>query len=220
MASIRRFMAQFPDEQACRDYLFASRWPRGFICTKCGEMRYSLIKTRNVYECANCKTQTSITANTLMHRTKLPLRYWMVALYWVASGHRCSARRLAHALRIQHRTAARLLRKIRLAMHKSEFTPLLDFWKRENRSAQQPVVRRAMLGMCRKARAFIRDNYGPRVSKWNRLYYYYEYRFRSNNAHRPVAALSKLILGACTTIYTLNEYGRLREGRPASSADA
>ncbi|MFC4601653.1 hypothetical protein, partial [Cohnella hongkongensis] len=41
--------------------------------------------------------------------------------------------------------------------------------------------------------------------------YYYEYRFRCNNAHAPVQALSSLILGACTTIYTLNEYGMLRE---------
>ncbi|MFC4599631.1 transposase, partial [Cohnella hongkongensis] len=61
--SLRKFMALFPDEQACRDYLFAVRWPRGFICTKCGESKYCLIKTRNVYECAHCKTQTSITSN-------------------------------------------------------------------------------------------------------------------------------------------------------------
>ncbi|MFB9278010.1 transposase [Cohnella cellulosilytica] len=211
MASIRKFMALFPDEQACRDYLFAARWPRGFICTKCGEMRYCLIKTRNVYECANCKTQTSITSNTLMHRTKLPLRYWMVALYWVASGFPCSARKLARTLRIQQRTADRLLRKIRLAMHKSERIPMLDFWRREKRSEQLPIVRRAMLLMYRKARAFIRKYYGKRVSKWNRLYYYYEYRFRSSNGYNPIASLSKLILSACTTIYTLNEYGMLRE---------
>ena len=211
MASIRKFMALFPDEQSCRDYLFAARWPRGFICTKCGEMRYCLIKTRNVYECANCKTQTSITSNTLMHRTKLPLRYWMVALYWVASGHRCSARRLARTLQIQQRTAERLLRKIRLAMHKSEHTPMLDFWKREKRSDQQPIVRRAMLKMYRRARAFIRKYYGTRVPKWNRLYYYYEYRFRSVYSHHFPEALSRLILASCTTIYTLNEYGMLRE---------
>ncbi|OXS56604.1 hypothetical protein B1A99_19975 [Cohnella sp. CIP 111063] len=217
MASIRKFMALFPNEQSCRDYLFAARWPRGFICTKCGEMRYCLIKTRNVYECANCKTQTSITSNTLMHRTKLPLRYWMVTLYWVASGQRCSARKLARTLQIQQRTADRLLRKVRLAMHKSEGTPMLDFWVREKRSAQQqPIVRRAMLMMYRKARSFIRKYYGKRVSNWNRLYYYYEYRFRNNNSHNQIEALSKLILGACTTIYTLNEYGMLRERKSAS----
>ncbi|MFC4602065.1 transposase, partial [Cohnella hongkongensis] len=190
---------------------FAVRWPRGFICTKCGESKYCLIKTRNVYECAHCKTQTSITSNTLMHRTKLPLRFWMIAFYWVASGRRCSARRLALTLRIQHRTAARLLRKVRLAMHKSEHTALLDFWNREKRSAQLPIVRRAMLMMYRKARAFIRTYYGRRIPAWSRPYYYYEYRFRCNNAHAPVQALSSLILGACTTIYTLNEYGMLRE---------
>ena len=218
MASIRKFMALFPDEQSCRDYLFSLRWPRGFICTKCGEMRYCLIKTRNVYECANCKTQTSITSNTLMHRTKLPLRYWMVALYWVASGQRCSARKLAQTLSIQQRRADRLLRKIRLAMHKSEPTLLLDFWSREKRSQQQPIVRRAMLKMHRSARAFIRRYYGRRVSKWNMLYYYYEYRFRSNYAHHFIETLSSLILASCTTIYSLNEYGMLRERKEVRPA--
>ncbi|RED56488.1 transposase [Cohnella phaseoli] len=218
MASIRKFMSLFPDEQSCRDYLFTIRWPRGFICTKCGDMRYCLIKTRNVYECANCKTQTSITSNTLMHRTKLPLRYWMVALYWVASGHRCSARKLAQTLCIQQRTAERLLRKIRLAMHKSEITPMLDFWNREKRSAQQPIVRRAMLMMYKKARSFIRKYYGKRVSNWNRLYYYYEFRFRNNNSHHFIEALSRLILASCTTIYTLNEYGMLRERKNTAAA--
>lgn len=215
MMSIRRFMARFSDEQACRDFLFAVRWPRGFICTKCGDMRYCLIKTRNVYECSNCKTQTSLTSNTLMHRTRLPLRYWMVAFYWVASGRRCSARKLANTLKLQYRSAERLIHKIRLAMHKSESGPLFDFWNREKRSAQQPIVRRAMQLMFRRARSFVRKYYG-RVPRWSRPYYYCEYRFRSNNAHHPSEALLKLITSTCSTIYTLNEYGRLREPRGPS----
>lgn len=212
MMSIRKFLACFPDEQTCRNYLFSIRWPRGFICTKCGEMRYSVIKTRNVYECINCKTQTSLTSNTLMHRTKLPLRYWMVALYWVASGRRCSARRLGNTLKLQYRTARRLLNKIRYAMYNIESGPLFDFWDRQKRSAQQPIVRRAMQLMFRRARAFVRKHYG-RVPKWRRPYYYCEYRFRSNNVHNPSQALMKLIINTCTTIYTLNEYGGFREPR-------
>ncbi|MFC4602064.1 transposase, partial [Cohnella hongkongensis] len=207
--SIRKFMACFPDEPACRDFLFHVRWPRGFICTKCGEMRYCLIKTRNVYECANCKTQTSITANTLMHRTKLPLRCWMVAIFWVVSGRRCSARLLARTLKLQYRTARRLLHRIRLAMYKVESAPLFDFWNREKRSAQQPVVRRAMQLMFRKARSFTRRYYG-RVSPWRRPYYFCEYRFRSTHAHNPSGAFMMLATSACATIYTHNEYGRLR----------
>ncbi|RED65610.1 transposase [Cohnella lupini] len=33
--SVGKFMARFPDEQACRDYIYQIRWPSGFICTKC-----------------------------------------------------------------------------------------------------------------------------------------------------------------------------------------
>ncbi|MFC7150443.1 hypothetical protein ACFQMJ_18080 [Cohnella cellulosilytica] len=133
----------------------------------------------------------------------------MVAIYWVASGHRCSARRLAGTLKLQYRTARWLLNKIRAAMYSNESAPLFDFWNREKRTAQQPIVRKAMQMMYRRARSFVRKYYG-RVAKWRRPYYYCEYRFRCSNEHNPVEALVKLATSACTTIYTMNEYGSLR----------
>ncbi|HWE81387.1 MAG TPA: transposase, partial [Gaiellaceae bacterium] len=30
--SVIEFQRRFPDEPACRAYLFASRWPAGFFC--------------------------------------------------------------------------------------------------------------------------------------------------------------------------------------------
>jgi hypothetical protein len=30
------FQARFADEDACRRYLFESRWPDGFSCPRCG----------------------------------------------------------------------------------------------------------------------------------------------------------------------------------------
>jgi len=217
MLSIRKFMERFTDEQSCREFLYHIRWPRGFICTKCGESKACLIKTRNVYECGHCRTQTSLTANTLMHRTKLPLRCWLISIYWVASGRRCSARKLANALHLNYRTARRLLNNVRLAMYKEENAFMFDFWNRDVRSSQPPIVRRALLGMCRKARAFIRRYYG-RVAERNRLYYFWEYRFRSNNSHNPDGTLIKLITRLCGTIYTLTEYGEDRySSRKATS---
>jgi len=210
MMNVRAFMAQFPDEQACREFLFHMRWPRGFICTKCGENRYCAIKTRPVYECLNCKTQTSVTANTIMHRSRLPLSYWLLTFYWMASGERCSARKIAKTLKLNYRTALRLLHAVRYAMHKAEYAPLFEFWKSGRHcGSRESCVKRARIGLLKKARQFTRKYYG-RVSKWRRESYYYEYRFRNNNEHQPSAALIKLISSGCATIYTLNEYGMLR----------
>lgn len=214
MMSVSAFMAQFPDERSCREFLFRVRWPRGFICTKCGEGKYCEIKTRNVYECANCKTQTSITSNTVMHRTKLPLRYWLLAFYWIASGKRVSARKLSNSLNLHYRTALRMLRTVRSAMYRAEYSTMFEFWKPGQRSSQESIVEKARTALLNKASAFIRKYYG-RVSGSRLESYYYEYRFRNNNEHTPAAALLKLIESACSTIYSLNEYGMLRAPKKA-----
>jgi len=220
MMSVRRFMEHFPDEQACRDYLFQVRWPRGFICTKCGECKFSVIQKRHLFECSNCKTQTSITSNTVMHRTKLPLRYWLFAFYWVASGERCSARKIAKTLKLQYRTALRLLNKVRYAMYRSEYTSMFEFWRSDKYQPGKShnIVRQAKISLLKKARAFIRKHYG-RIPKRRREKYYYEYRFRNNNEHDPAGALIKLIASGCSTIYSLNEYGRLRERKQKPPAE-
>ena len=66
--------ACFPDEAACARYLFAARWPEGFVCPGCGMTK--ALETANqavdLWECAGCGKQTSVTAGTIMHHSKLP----------------------------------------------------------------------------------------------------------------------------------------------------
>ena len=38
-ASLPDFQARFGTDDACRDYLFARRWPDGFCCSECGVRR-------------------------------------------------------------------------------------------------------------------------------------------------------------------------------------
>jgi hypothetical protein len=210
--SVGKFMARFPDEQACRDYIFQIRWPRGFICTKCGENDYRYIRTRHLYECSACKTQVSTTANTVMHRTKLPLRYWLLVFYWMASGEKCSARKISKTLSLNYRTASLLLLKIRLGMYRGEFDVLSPFWLPN--SLQTPsIVKKAKRRLRRKADLFIRKYY-RRVTKRNKRPYYYEYRFRNNNQHNPAKAIDKLITIGVSTVYTVHEYRLIRS--PAS----
>ncbi len=205
--SIGKFMARFPDEQSCRDFIYRIRWPRGFICTKCGESDYSYIRTRHLFECTACKTQVSTTANTVMHRTKLPLRYWLLVFYWIASGEKCSARKISKTLSLNYRTASLLLHKIRFGMYLGEFDALFAFWLPNSRQTPK-VVRRAKRRLLKKADLFIRKHY-RRVTKANKQPYYYEYRFRNNNQFDPANAIDKLISFGVTTIYTFHEY-RLR----------
>jgi predicted RNA-binding Zn-ribbon protein involved in translation (DUF1610 family) len=61
------FQGRFSTEGACAEYLFARRWPEGFVCPGCGDGRAWLLRTKAfTYECAACGRQTSVTAGTII----------------------------------------------------------------------------------------------------------------------------------------------------------
>lgn len=111
------FFKVFPDEQACEDYLFSLRYPRGFICPKCGDPSFGRIKNRREFQCHGCGHQTSLTADTMMQNTHLPLRKWFLAIFLITHDKRGnSAMQLAHELKVTRKSASYLLQRIRAAM--------------------------------------------------------------------------------------------------------
>ena len=103
--SLTEFQATFPDEASCATFLFERRWPEGFICPACGGRRAALLKSRaHTYECPDCGRQTSITAGTTMHRSKLPLTAWFWAAHLMAThSNGMSALQLAAQLGITYK---------------------------------------------------------------------------------------------------------------------
>jgi hypothetical protein len=81
------FQDRFATDAACLDYLAVSRWPEGFICPGCGGDRAWVLERRHLWQCSACALQTSVTAGTVMHRTRTPLRTWFWAAYLVATHH-------------------------------------------------------------------------------------------------------------------------------------
>jgi predicted RNA-binding Zn-ribbon protein involved in translation (DUF1610 family)/transposase-like protein len=124
--SLIEFQATFPDEAGCATFLFERRWPEGFICPACGGRRAALLKSRaHTYECLDCGRQTSITAGTAMHRSKLPLTAWFWAAHLMAThSNGMSALQLAAQLGITYKTAWLLTQKLRRSMVDPEREPL------------------------------------------------------------------------------------------------
>src|SRR5207245_8687407 len=84
--SLIEFQGRFATESECAEYLFERRWPQGFVCPGCGDGRAWLLKTKAfTYECAACGRQTSVTAGTVMHASKLPLTTWFWAAFLMAT---------------------------------------------------------------------------------------------------------------------------------------
>jgi len=111
------FRERFSTEESCIDYLIALRWPEGFECPICGNQKMRRT-TRGLFECQRCSRQTSITAGTLFHDTRKPLRLWFEAMW-----HITNQKYGANALGLQrvlglgsYHTAWRWLHKMRRAM--------------------------------------------------------------------------------------------------------
>lgn len=121
MLSFTQFIKRFPNEKACAEYLYGVKWPQGFECPICGCRHGYALKNRRQYQCANCRHQTSLTANTIMHRSHLPLTKWFWAIYLVACDKRgISALALAGKIEVCYETAWNMLRRIRAAMEMRE----------------------------------------------------------------------------------------------------
>lgn len=109
--------ARFSTEAACREYLFQLRWPDGFRCPRCGGAKI-WPKPEGLARCAGCDYQASVTAGTVFQDSRLPLRLWFRAAWWVTSQKNgVSAMGLQRVLGLKsYKTAWTMLHKLRHAM--------------------------------------------------------------------------------------------------------
>ena len=116
--TLAAFQVRFATEEACRDYLTASRWPDGFRCPKCGHNDAYKLATRALFKCKACSHQASAIAGTVMHQTRVPLTLWFWATYLVTT-HMLgiSALQLQRQLGLsRYETSWTMLQRLRAAM--------------------------------------------------------------------------------------------------------
>ncbi len=75
------FISQFPDEESCKQKFKEYRDQVGVICPKCGGKNHYWKKDKEQYECKSCKTRITLKSGTVMHKSKLPFRYWFIAMH-------------------------------------------------------------------------------------------------------------------------------------------
>jgi hypothetical protein len=119
--TLEQFDRRFPSEEACRELLFTVRWPDGFVCPRCQGQASWLLK-RGLVECKSCGHQSSLTAGTVLHGTRKPLRMWFRAMWWVCTQKTGgSAKGLQRLLGLgSYETAWTWLHKLRGAMVRAD----------------------------------------------------------------------------------------------------
>jgi transposase-like protein len=109
----------FADDQACLSYLERVRWGDGFVCPGCGTVGGGWWAVRRgLRKCAVCRRETSVTAGTIFHGSRLPLRSWFAAIWYVVNQKNgVSALGLQRVLGFgSYQTAWAWLHKLRRAM--------------------------------------------------------------------------------------------------------
>ena len=119
--SVTEFLAEFPDDAACLEHLWRSRYaPDGehAECPKCmcerRFKRYATAQGRQSWTCTGCGHHVHPTAGTIFHGSSTSLRLWFHAMYLMTST-RCgiSAKQLERELGVHYKTAWRMFNKIR-----------------------------------------------------------------------------------------------------------
>jgi transposase-like protein len=71
--SLRQLQEKYDTEDQCEAMVLAWRWPDGFVCPHCGSRDHAIVGKRCLYECHDCRKQTSLKAGTAFENTMLPL---------------------------------------------------------------------------------------------------------------------------------------------------
>src|SRR5574344_277184 len=112
------FMKRYPTEESCKEAWKAIRIKQGVVCPVCGGIVHYWKSDKECFECASCHYRQSLRANTVMHGSQLPFRYWFIAMHLLTS-----TKKSISALEVQRQLGHKnyapiwaMMHKLRLAM--------------------------------------------------------------------------------------------------------
>jgi len=121
-------MQHFSTEEKARKYFENLRWPDGPYCPHCGNADsariYKVTENKEkkirpgLYKCAECKGEFTVTINTVMEDSHIPLNKWLIAFYMMcASKTQISALQMQRHLELgSYRSAWFMCHRIRFAL--------------------------------------------------------------------------------------------------------
>lgn len=117
--------AIFQDPEAAREWLEARIWPEGPFCGHCGSYSVTLLRGKahrpGLFQCNDCREQFTVTVNSVMERSKIPLNKWVLAIYLLSASKKgMSSHQLHRMLGISYKSTWFLMHRIREAMREGK----------------------------------------------------------------------------------------------------
>lgn len=121
-SSLLELQTAIPNEQAAIDHFTAIRWKNGEFCTYCGHDKIYHFSNKRTHKCAQCRQRFSIKVGTIFEDSNLPLRTWMMAVWFITSHKKgIASTQLAKDLGVQQKTAWFMMHRLRHAVRTRSF---------------------------------------------------------------------------------------------------
>jgi transposase-like protein len=104
----------FPTDLHATKHFEGVRWPGGITCPYCGSPEHGNRLLDNRWHCKSCKKSFSVTTNTHLHDTRMPLKAWLFAFAVVSNAKKgVSALQLKRDIGVHYESAWRMYHTIR-----------------------------------------------------------------------------------------------------------
>lgn len=121
--SLDEFIDHYGTDLKCEQALESARWGRGYHCPKCGCTKHSAFyrNGKKHWQCSDHKHQTTVQSGTIFHASRLPLRKWFLAMYFMTqSKTNISALALKRHMGVSYPTAWLVKHKLMQTMAERE----------------------------------------------------------------------------------------------------
>ena len=126
--TIKDFERDFPNDDACLEWLRNNRWSDGIHCVKCQRItKHYKVSGRSAYACEFCGNHVYPMVGTILEHSATPLRLWFHAMFLMGST-RCgiSAMQLQRELGVTYKTAWRMFKQVRSMLNEDVMSLLSE----------------------------------------------------------------------------------------------
>lgn len=77
---LREYFEKYQNEETCIEELKNKRLQNGLVCKKCQHNLHSFRRIDLKFQCKKCGNRLSLRSGTVMEKSNLPVKYWMICI--------------------------------------------------------------------------------------------------------------------------------------------
>lgn len=121
-ANLAELTQAIPNEAAAVDYFTNIRWKNGAFCPLCGSKSVYTFPDKVTHKCRGCTRRFSIKVGTVMEGTKIEVRKWLFAIWFLTSHKKSiSSVQLAKDIGVTQKTSWFMMHRLRHAARTRSF---------------------------------------------------------------------------------------------------